>query len=332
MKSSELLLLGGLAIGAYFLLSKKTDAATPTLGGGGGTSIDFGSLLGGSQAEGINQGSIADMLNGMKETFAAGIDSVGRNTPFGSFNLNLGDLGGLADRLPSTGDLGAFDINEFFGDFFKNFGNLGVGDGGIKIPDVKIPDVSNLIPDFDNLNVGNVFGGGWTDAWNKIKAGVNNVGQAASGAAGIVEAVGMTDRVIFGGIGRAMSGENKSTWEKIISAINPVAGIGMGIVDEMKEIAGEKYQQQYGQYTVNLNTGIDARGIGRFSPEGIAQAAARNAAMAEKYNLNLTPQKVAAAKELPLGNTPEAPSASEPVLTRTQQNALAAQKMNIAYA
>jgi len=324
MKSSELLLLGGLAIGAYFLLSKKSDTTTPTLGGGGGTSIDFGSLLGGSQAEGINQGSIADMLNGMKESFAAGLDSVGKNTPFGSFNLNLGDLGGLADRLPSTGDLGAFDINEFFGDFFKNFGNLGVGDGGIKIPDVKIPDVSNLIPDFDNLNVGNVFGGGWTDAWNKIKAGVNNVGQAASGAAGIVEAVGMTDRVIFGGIGNAMSPANKTTANKVMDALNPIGGIFAGMFSEMKEIAGEKYQQQYGQYTVGLGE--------RFTPAGIAKAATNNARLSEQYNLNLTPQKVAAAKELPLGNTPEAPSASEPVLTRTQQNALAAQKMNIAYA
>jgi len=331
MKSSELLLLGGLAIGAYFLLSKKSDTTTPTLGGGGGTSIDFGSLLGGSQAEGINQGSIADMLNGMKESFAAGLDSVGKNTPFGSFNLNLGDLGGLADRLPSTGDLGAFDINEFFGDFFKNFGNLGVGDGGIKIPDVKIPDVTNLIPDFDNLNVGNVFGGGWTDAWNKIKAGVNNVGQAASGAAGIVEAVGMTDRVIFGGIGNAMSPANKTTANKVMDALNPIGGIFAGMFSEMKEIAGEKYQQQYGQYTVGLGSGSRTTAVKEMNAI-IAEINSGVRDASGNIIQTATPQKQAAAQELKGGLTPEAPRYSEPVLTRTQQNALAAARQNIAYA
>jgi len=280
MKTEEILLAIGLAGGAWYLLSKKTEAQQlPQIisGGGGGGGFDLSSLLAGLSLGNLGGGGYSLPQFQMP-----------------SLSLNLGDLG-----LGGAG-AGGFDVNAFMSslaDMFKGVGGAGAGGGQNVIDKLKttINDTTKS----------------WTEPWQGItdplhQANVNlaNIGHDITEGIGTVTAVG---RTITGGVTNAFTFQ--SPWWSYL--LGPAGAVIAGMSKEAGQITSEKFQA-----AVNANLGPAALAVqARYSSDEAMHAAA--AALVEKLKPQggaggsagiVTPQHQAMNDEVNKGKTPEGPS------------------------
>lgn len=207
MKTEEILLAGGLAIGAWYLFIKKAEAQPiqELLSGGGGGGFDLSSLLAGLNlgagiSGGLPQFSMPQMPN---------------------FSFNLGDLGLGGGGLDMSG----------LGDFLKNLGLGGAGAGGSNINDT----ITKAIKDATKS---------WTDPWGGITDPLHqanvNLANTGKGITESINAVTAVARTSVGGFTNALTG--KSPWYSYL--FGPVGAVIGGMWTEAGEIVNEKNAAQ----------------------------------------------------------------------------------------
>jgi len=296
MKTEDILLIGGVAVGAWYLWSNKAEAQ-PSIegllgGGGGGGSFDLSSLL-----AGLNLG--------------AGLGGGGGGGGFDLSSLLAGmNLGQAGSGLDMSALLASW------GDMFKNLNLGGAGSGGLDIKGF----MQSLTDMFKNINLGGLGRAGgtnitdtikkaiddatksWTAPWGGItdplhQANVNlaETGKGITGAIGAVTAVG---RTAIGGFTNAVTFQ--APWYSYL--FGPVGAVIGGMWTEAGQIVSEK---NAAQGTVKLGPATLAT-IQQYGGEAALHAAAQQLVIAQQKGL--TPQKQAAAQEVNLGLTTEGPS------------------------
>ena len=325
MKTQDILLIGLAGLAAYLILKPKTaEAQTPLqliTGGGGSGGGGLPALnLSFPQAasSGLDSLGLAGILGSFQSGLAGMMGNLGSQGNQGGLSISWDDLraglgiGGTDGAALNLGGIG--DLNKYITDFIKGLGVGGGNGGGIKIPDTT--DVTKIITDpFKGIT------DPWAGALDPFKKVSTNLASTVKSTGTIVESVSMVPRVITGALKNAMTGNVAGgSWTGILA---PGVAIVSGAVREMQQIATEKNPAM--QYTVGIGSGIAARyGL---KPGQAATAAATKQAVAQAQAIMLkekagTPQQKAMAKEVPLGKTPEAPSAPEAKLTNAQTAAL----------
>jgi len=274
MKTEDILLIGGLGIGAWYLWSKKAEAQPIQellSGGGGGGGFDLSSLLAGmslGQGGGGGGFDLSSLLAGM----------------------NLGQV--KMPDLSNLGGLGNLDMSGLFsglGDMFKNINLGGAAASGKSIIDTATESIKEAAKS-------------WTDPWGGItdplhQANVNlaETGKGITGAIGAVTAIG---RTAVGGFTNAATFQ--APWYSYI--FGPVGAVIGGMWKEAGEIVTEK---NAAKGTVTL--GPEAlKTIEQYGGRAAVAEAAQQLAIAQQKAM--TPQKQAAAQEVNLGQTKEGPS------------------------
>jgi len=321
MKTEDILLIGGLGIGAWYLFSKKAEAQ-PAIegllgGGGGGGGFDLSSLLAGIN---LGQAKIPQVGGGLMPNF--------------SFNLGDLGLGGLGQGLGGLG--GGLDMSALlagWGDMFKewttgwnetlknlNLGGLGgAGAGGTNITDAIKKAIEDATKSWT------APWGGITDPLHQANVNLAETGKNITGAIGAVTAIG---RTAVGGVTNAMTFQ--APWYSYI--FGPVGAVIGGMWKEAGEIVSEK---NAAKGTVTL--GPEAlKTIEQYGGRAAVAEAAQQLAIAQQKSM--TPQKQAAAQEVNLGKTTEGPSglysgyaqpaAVKKAKTINQQPTIISQKVN----
>jgi len=328
MKTEDILLIGGLGIGTWYLFSKKAEAQ-PAIegllgGGGGGGGFDLSSLLAGIN---LGQAKIPQVGGGLMPNFTFNLGGLGQG------DLGLGGLGGGLDMsalLAGWGDMlkgWTAGWNETlkgwtagWNETLKNLnlGGLG-GAGGTDITDA----IKKAIEDATKS---------WTAPWGSItdplhQANVNlaETGKNITGAIGAITAVG---RTAVGGFTNPLTGQ--APWYSYL--FGPVGMVIGGMWKEAGEIVSEK---NAAKGTVTL--GPEAlKTIEQYGGRAAVAEAAQQLAIAQQKAM--TPQKQAAAQEVNLGKTTEGPSglysgyaqpaAVQKAKTINQQPTIISQKVN----
>jgi len=272
MKTEDILLIGGLGIGAWYLFSKKAEAQPIQEllgGGGGGGGFDLSSLLAGMK---LGQVEIPQVGGFDMSSLLAG--------------MNLGQV--KMPDLSNLGGLGKLDMSGLFsglGDMFKNINLGGVAAGGKNITEsLKEAAQSWTAP-----------WGGITDPLHQANVNLAETGKGITGAIGAVTAVG---RTAVGGFTNALTGQ--SPWYSYL--FGPVGAVIGGMWTEAGQIVSEK---NAAKGTVTL--GPEAlKTIEQYGGRAAVAEAAQQLAIAQQKAM--TPQKQAAAQEVNLGKTTEGPS------------------------
>ena len=279
MKTEDILLIGGIAAGAWYLWGKKAEAQPiqELLGGdGGGGGFDLSSLL---AAMNLGQAKIPQL------------------------SLNLGDLGLGKQQGSGIPDLSSLLSGLSLGIYPGFSSGLSTGLSSI-IEKLNLSGLGGAATD----TMGSIIDKAkesvqsWTEPWSGItdplhQANVNlaETGKGITGAVGAVTAVG---RTAVGGFTNAITAQ--SPWYSYL--FGPVGAVIGGMWTEAGEIVSEK---NAAQGTVKL--GPEAlKTIQQYGGRAAVAEAAQQLAIAQQKGL--TPQKQAAAQEVNLGKTTEGPS------------------------
>lgn len=280
MKTTDIILIGGLALGGYWLITqsgKKAEAVTlPGLGGGGGGGFDLSGFLaglslgGGGGSQGGGGFDLSGILGGFQSSLAG----------------MLGNLQGTQQGFAISWDAlqGLLGLNK-----------VNLPGGG----DVIVGAVKDVINPFKGL------GDPWAGVGDPYKNINKNIASAVQSVGTILESGSMVPRVVAGAVGNAMSG---NVWGgHALGILSPGIAVISGAIREMREIATEK--NPYMQYTAQAGPGT--RATGNVEAAAIRAQIASGVRDSAGNPVATTPQHSAMANEVALGKSPEAPSRGE---------------------